>query len=156
MFKLSDNIDGVLVRSLPKHEDERGWLSELYRTDELDHQVALCYLSWTKPGKARGPHEHRCQSDYFAFLGPGSFRLYLWDTREDSKTHLHRMRLDVGEDNPVAVLVPPRVVHAYKCVSEQRGLVVNLPDKLYAGVLRKQEVDEVRHEDKEDTPFLLD
>jgi dTDP-4-dehydrorhamnose 3,5-epimerase len=66
------------------------------------------------------------------------------------------MRLDVGEDNPVTVLVPPRVVHAYKCISKNKGLVVNLPDKLYAGLQKKQEVDEIRHEDIADSPFLLD
>jgi len=156
MFRLTDHIEGVEVRSLQKHEDERGWLSELYRTDEWDHRVALCYLSWTQPGKARGPHEHLYQSDYFAFLGPGMLRLYLWDAREESKSHLDRMRLDVGADNPVVVLVPPRVVHAYKCISDQKGLVVNLPNKLYAGEQRKHEVDEIRHEDREDTPFSLD
>jgi len=156
MFTLSESIDGVVVRSLSRHEDERGWLSELYRTDEWDHQVAMCYASWTLPGKARGPHEHVYQSDCFAFLGPGTFRLYLWDARQECKTHQQRMRLDVGEENPVVVLVPPRVVHAYKCISEDKGLVVNLPDKLYAGEQRKQEVDEIRHEDKENTPFSLD
>jgi dTDP-4-dehydrorhamnose 3,5-epimerase len=156
MFILADEIDGVLVRSLSKHEDERGWLSELYRSDEWDHQVAMCYASWTLPGKARGPHGHVYQSDCFAFLGPGTFRLYLWDAREESKTHEHRMRLDVGEENPAVVLVPPRVVHAYKCISENKGLVVNLPDKLYAGEQRKREVDEIRYEEKGDTPFLLD
>jgi len=62
----------------------------------------------------------------------------------------------VGEENPVVVLVPPRVVHAYKCISGEKGLVMNLPDKLYGGVLRKQEVDEIRHEDKADSPLLLD
>jgi dTDP-4-dehydrorhamnose 3,5-epimerase len=116
----------------------------------------MCYASWTLPGKARGPHEHVYQSDCFAFFGPGTFRLYLWDAREESRTHLQRMRLDVGEDRPVAVLVPPRVVHAYKCISEERGLVVNLPDKLYAGLLRTREVDEIRHEDKAHSSFLLD
>jgi dTDP-4-dehydrorhamnose 3,5-epimerase len=156
MYSLSESIDGVLVRTLSKHEDERGWLCELYRNDEWDHQAAMCYASWTLPGKARGPHEHVYQSDCFAFLGPGMFRLYLWDARQESKTYLHRMRLDVGEEESVAVLVPPRVVHAYKCISEEKGLVMNLPDKLYAGVQRKQEVDEIRHEDTQDSPFLLD
>ncbi len=156
MFTLSEVIDGVIVQPLRRHEDERGWLSELYRGDEWDHQVAMCYMSWTKPGTSRGPHEHTFQSDYFAFLGPGRFRVYLWDTRQESKTYLHRMRLDVGEDKAVAILVPPRVVHAYKCISEEMGLVVNLPDKLYAGVQRGQEVDEIRHEERKDTPFLLD
>lgn len=156
MFTLADHIDGVIVRSLSRHMDERGWLTELYRGDEWDHRVAMCYASWTLPGKARGPHEHCYQSDCFAFLGPGRFCLYLWDTREESKTYLERMRIEVGQNNPVAVLVPPRVVHAYKCISEENGLVVNLPDKLYAGLLRKDEVDEIRHEEKEDSPFVLD
>jgi dTDP-4-dehydrorhamnose 3,5-epimerase len=156
MFTLSESIDGVVVRFLRKHEDERGWLSELYRSDEWDHEVTMCYLSWTQPGKARGPHEHIHQSDFFAFLGPGMFRLYLWDTREESETHLDRVRLDVGADNPAVVLVPPGVVHAYKCISDEKGLVVNLPDRLYAGEQRKQEVDEIRHEDKADSPFVLD
>ena len=156
MFTLSDRIEGVIVKSLSRYEDERGWLSELYRTDEWDHQVALCYLSWTHPGKARGPHEHVYQSDYFAFMGPGMLRLYLWDVREESKTYLHRMRLEVGEDNPVAVWVPPRVVHAYKCISNEKSLVVNLPDKLYGGGQRRSTVDEIRHEDEANTPFSLD
>ena len=156
MFTLSDGIDGVVVRSLRKHEDERGWLSELYRSDEWDHRVAMCYLSWTNPGKARGPHEHIEQSDCFAFLGPGMFRLYLWDARKESETYMKRMRLDVGEGNPVTVRVPPRVVHAYRCISGMKGLVVNLPDRLYAGEQRKEKVDEMRHEDKQDTPFHLD
>ena len=156
MFHLVDYIEGVTVRSLTKQEDERGWLSELYRTDEWKHRPAMCYASWTLPGKARGPHEHTHQSDCFAFLGPGTFRLYLWDARERSKTYGQRMRLDVGEERPVTVLVPPRVVHAYKCISDQKGLVVNLPDRLYAGEHRKEAVDEIRHEDKQDTPYHLD
>ena len=156
MYTLAEEIEGVILRSLSRHEDERGWLRELYRADEWEHRPAMCYASWTFPGKARGPHEHVHQSDCFAFLGPGMFRLYLWDHRKESKTYLQRMRLDVGEQKPVAVVVPPGVVHAYKCISEEKGLVVNLPDRLYAGEQRKDPVDEIRHEDKVDSPFTLD
>lgn len=156
VFSLEESIEGVRTQELSKFEDERGWLTELYRTDEWDHQVALCYLSWTNPGMARGPHEHIYQSDCFAFVGPGMFRLYLWDSRAESKTYRKRMRIDVGEENPVLVYVPPRVVHAYKCISEGNGLVVNLPDKLYKGIQRKDEVDEIRHEEMTDSPFILD
>jgi len=155
-FELVRHLEGVVVRSLSVHRDERGWLSEIYRGDELDHRAALCYLSWTNPGKSRGPHEHIFQSDFFAFLGPGTFRLYLWDMRPESKTCRGRMRLEVGADNPTTVLVPPRVVHAYSCISQESGMVINLPDKLYRGIGRLEGVDEIRHEDKPDSPFILD
>ena len=155
-FKLAVTMEGVVVRSLSRHRDDRGWLAELYRTDELDHQVAMFYVSWTKPGKARGPHEHIFQSDYFLFVGPGIFRVYLWDTRPESKSYLTRMRLDVGEENPIALLVPPRVVHAYRCISKQDGQVINLPDKLYKGVQKLHPVDEIRHEERGETDFIFD
>ena len=47
---------------------------------------AMAYISMTRPGVARGPHEHREQADYFAFIGPSNFKVYLWDARDDSPT----------------------------------------------------------------------
>ncbi len=156
-FVLSDSIGGVIVRSLKRHEDMRGWLTELYRCDELDHRAAMCYLSVTYPGKARGPHEHVYQSDLFAFVSAGMFRVYLWDMRKESPTFLHRMRFEAGIQHPLVVLVPPRVVHAYRCVSSEPGIVINLPDRLYKGIGRSEHVDEIRHEDQgEGSPFILD
>jgi len=156
-FIQSDRIDGVRIRMMKRFEDERGWLSELYRRDEWDHQVALCYVSSTHPGVARGPHEHVYQADFFAFLGPGVFRVYLWDTRKESPTYLHRIRIEAGDNNPHAVYVPPRVVHAYKNISKEKGLVINLPDRLYRGVGKSEGVDEMRYENMlSGNVFVLD
>ena len=80
---LDGDIDGVVFRPLSAYRDRRGWLTELYREDELAAALrpVMAYVSETLPGVARGPHEHVDQTDYFAFLGPGEFRLYLWDAR---------------------------------------------------------------------------
>ena len=152
------SIDGVVVKPLKRFEDARGWLIELCRDDELPpaNRPAMAYISQTLPGVARGPHEHRDQADFFAFVGPGDFKLYLWDTREDSPTYNVRQSLLVGESNFQAVVVPPGVVHAYKNVSPGPGIVFNAPNRLYAGEGRKHPVDEIRHEDLADSPFLLD
>ncbi|MHA1344662.1 MAG: dTDP-4-dehydrorhamnose 3,5-epimerase family protein, partial [Promethearchaeota archaeon] len=59
------------------------------------------------------------------------------------------------EDNPLQIIVPPGVVHAYRNVSKTtRGMVLNFPDRLYAGWGKKEKVDEIRHEDKEDEFFM--
>jgi dTDP-4-dehydrorhamnose 3,5-epimerase len=56
-----------------------------------------------------------------------------------------------GEDRPLALLVPPGVVHAYRNVSRGIvGWVFNYPDRLYAGRGRNEPVDEVRHEERQD------
>jgi len=147
-------IEGVLVKSLRRFADHRGWLIELFRDDELPpgFDPAMAYISSTKPGIARGPHEHVHQTDGFAFVD-GAFQLYLWDTRSGRpQTHL---RLLVGEQNPVFVTVPPGVVHAYRNVCDRDAFVVNLPDTLYAGKNRAEPVDEIRHEDDPDSRFPL-
>lgn len=128
---------------------------ELFRDDELPNSFdpAMGYLSVTHPGVARGPHEHVDQTDGFAFLS-GSFRLYLWENRPDAGEA--RLVMDVGEDNPVFVTVPPGVVHAYKNVGVVDAFVLNFPDQLYAGVNRSQPIDEIRHEEDEDSRFGMD
>lgn len=151
-------IRDVVVRPLAKHLDERGWLSELFRSDELEGipSPAMAYVSMTAPGVARGPHEHVEQTDYFCFLGPANFKIYLWDSRPGSDTFGTKQVVYAGADAPKTVVVPPGVVHAYKNVGTESGLVFNAPDRLYAGQGRKHPVDEIRHEDAQDSPFLLD
>jgi dTDP-4-dehydrorhamnose 3,5-epimerase len=53
----------------------------------------------------------------------------------------------VGESNPAAVWVPPGVVHAYRNVGTVPGLVINAPNRLYAGWGKGEPVDEIRHEE---------
>jgi dTDP-4-dehydrorhamnose 3,5-epimerase len=150
-------IEGVIIRPLKRHEDKRGWLIELFRHDELDAEFhpAMSYVSMTRPGIARGPHEHRDQADLFAFVGPSTFRLWLWDNRPDSPTHGKRHILDAGPDTPTMVVVPAGVVHAYKNIGESDGLVFNAPNRLFMGPGKQQPVDEIRHEDDPDSPFQL-
>jgi len=150
-------IDGVTFRPLAPHKDHRGWLIELYREDELpaDEHPVMAYVSETLPGVARGPHEHVDQTDYFAFLGPGEFLLYLWDARAASPTRGHCMRVAVGQSNRQCVVVPPGVVHAYKNVGQTPGWVFNAPNRLYAGAGKREPVDEIRHEDAMETAYRL-
>jgi dTDP-4-dehydrorhamnose 3,5-epimerase len=149
-------IEGVIIKKLEKFSDERGWLAEIFRNDEIKYQPAMAYVSVTKPGVARGPHEHKVQSDFFVFSGPGVFKLYLWDNRKESKTFEQKEILEVGENNPAAILVPPGVVHGYKCISEVPAHSINLPDKLYKGVNKKEEVDEIRWEKDPNSLFKID
>ncbi|MBF0465604.1 MAG: dTDP-4-dehydrorhamnose 3,5-epimerase family protein [Nitrospirae bacterium] len=153
MYK-DGNIEGVTIKELRFFNDARGWLAEIYRTDELPEGLTpvMSYISMTKPGVARGPHEHVEQTDIFIFLT--NFTLYLWDRREHSPTHKNRIVLRDSKNK--IVVVPPGVVHAYKNADTVDGMVINLPDRLYAGKGKKEPVDEIRWEDSDDSPYKLD
>jgi dTDP-4-dehydrorhamnose 3,5-epimerase len=150
-------IEGVIVRELQVFNDSRGWLVELFRNDELiaEYFPAMAYVSLTFPGVARGPHEHKEQADYFCFLGPSTFRIYLWDNRPDSPTFEQHWHLDAGENRKISLIVPPGVVHAYKNIGDRDGIVYNAPNRLYAGQGKGQPVDEIRHEDDPSGKFSI-
>ena len=152
-------IQDVVVYPLRKFVDERGWLAELFRHDDLAEEFypVMAYLSVTEPMVQRGPHEHVDQADLFCFIGTGNFKLRLWDNREDSPTFRNVMTMFVGADNPQAVIIPKGVVHAYKNISTtEKGVVVNCPNRLYMGENKAEEIDEIRHEDDPDTIFRME
>ncbi len=152
-------IADVFVYPLKKYVDERGWLAELFRHDEIAEEFypAMAYISFTEPNVQRGPHEHTDQTDLFCFLGEGNFKLRLWDNRKDSPTYRYVMTLLVGADNPQAVIVPKGVAHAYKNISAtEKGMVINCPNRLFMGEGKKEAIDEIRHEDDPQTIFRID
>jgi dTDP-4-dehydrorhamnose 3,5-epimerase len=150
-------IEGIIIKELKIYNDKRGWLMELFRQDELkaSDMPVMAYVSLTFPGVTRGPHEHKDQTDYFCFIGPSTFRVYLWDNRPDSPTFGKSWQIDAGENNKLSLIVPPGVVHAYKNIGNGDGIVYNAPNRLYAGHGKSQPVDEIRHEDDPDGKFRI-
>jgi dTDP-4-dehydrorhamnose 3,5-epimerase len=151
-------IEGIVWRPLKKFNDPRGWLCELFRDDDVpkEFQPVMAYISMTQAGVARGPHEHADQADYFCFLGPSDFKVYLWDNRKKSPTFGIRQVRVVGESDPAMLIIPAGVVHAYCNVGSSQGIVFNCPNRLYKGWGRKEPVDEIRHEDDSSSPYRLD
>jgi dTDP-4-dehydrorhamnose 3,5-epimerase len=157
---------GTYLYKLQKHEDSRGFVIEGFRSDWPkinDFVQEMAYFSVTKPGVSRGPHEHGHQSDFFVFCGPGAFEIRLWDIRGLDRGNTAALKKApsfkeiVGQDPFMsAILVPPGVVHGYKCISSTFGVVINLPDKLYKGYKKLEDVDEIRWEAMQSNPFKMD
>ena len=148
-------IDDVLVADLIKHQDERGWLMEMYRSDEMAGVClpTMAYVSETLPGVIRGPHLHFEQTDHFVVVGEQTFEFCVWDDRPDHATFGNRMIIKAGGETPRRITIPHRLVHAYRNVSERPARLLNFPSSLYAGENRKSPVDEIRFEEILEHPF---
>ncbi len=97
----------------------------------------------------------------YLLLGAGgqlgtAFRSLLSDRGQESAGYGKRMVIFAGADAPKAVAVPPGVVHAYRNISLESGLVFNAANQLFAGKGRQEPVDEIRWEGVDDFPFGLD
>ena len=112
---------------LRRHFTAAGVVADIYHEQllRLAGLPALNYLIETPPNATVGPHASQSEPDYLAFVGPGDFRLSLWDSRANSTTHGNRIECVLGRSDPQGVFIPPGVVHSFKNIGEQIGCVLN-------------------------------
>lgn len=124
-------IDGVQVKQLAIHEDERGRLMEILRVDDsLFKKFGQTYMTVCKPGFAKAWHRHKVQWDNFTCVS-GTMRLVMYDAREDSPTKGELQEFLISQDNPILVTIPPMVFHGFECASEEEAITINTPTEPY-------------------------
>jgi len=124
-------IDGVSVKKLKPIPDERGRVMEMLRSDDESFQkFGQCYLTTAYPGVVKAWHYHQKQTDYFTCIA-GMMKLVLHDSREDSPTHGEVNEFILGVHDPKLVVIPPGVMHGFKCISDTEAMVINCPTECY-------------------------
>ncbi len=66
------------------------------------------------------------------------------------------MTLFAGQNNPLAILIPKGIVHAYVNVGEVPGTIINCPNRLYCGEGRAEAPDDIRYEGESASIFRMD
>ncbi len=124
-------IEGVKVRDLRKIRDDRGWLMEIFRSDWPEFQkFGQTYMTTCKPGVIKAWHYHRLQWDHFVPI-KGNALVGLYDSREDSPTKGTIQEVEIWENEPKFVRIPPLVYHGFTPLDDEEIWVVNTPTELY-------------------------
>lgn len=124
-------IEGVVVKQLSVHPDDRGRLMEILRADDpLFERFGQVYVTTTYPGVVKAWHLHKRQTDNMCAVA-GMFRVALYDARDGSPTRGTLQEVYMGVHRPVLLRIPPGVYHGWLCVSGEEGIVVNVPDQPY-------------------------
>jgi dTDP-4-dehydrorhamnose 3,5-epimerase len=133
-------IEGVVVKRLEVHPDQRGRLMEILRCDDaVFRKFGQIYMTTVYPGVVKAWHYHKVQEDNFAAL-VGMVQVALYDPRDGSPTKGEVVVLHAGVHNPVLVHVPPFIYHGFKNVGTEEAIVVNCPTEPY----NPQQPDEFR------------
>lgn len=112
-------IEGVVVKPLVTHRDERGFFRELIRVTDPFFQEGFGQWSHSVmyTGTAKAWHVHRKQVDWWYVAG-GVLKVVLYDLRPDSSSYRKQMELLLGENEEPRVLkIPAGVAHGCKCLS---------------------------------------
>jgi dTDP-4-dehydrorhamnose 3,5-epimerase len=116
MAVLVPTIDGVEVKELVTHSDERGFFREVIReTDEFFGHFGQWSHSLMYPGTAKAWHVHARQTDWWYCIG--ALKVALYDTREGSPTRGRLMEFFMGDQYGArSVKIPPGVAHGCRAL----------------------------------------
>jgi dTDP-4-dehydrorhamnose 3,5-epimerase len=132
-------IHGVRTKPLKTIADDRGWLYEMRRDEELFLGFGQVYLTAVYPGVVKAWHCHEKQTDHFTIVS-GMAKFVLADLREDSATRGEINELFIGDQNRLLVQIPPGVYHGMKGIGPATALAINCPTEPY----RHDKPDEIR------------
>jgi dTDP-4-dehydrorhamnose 3,5-epimerase len=129
-MKLSSiTIDGVVLKQLVTHADERGFFREVIRESDgfFDHfgqwSHSLMYAGTTKAW-----HIHQKQTDWWYAIG--AIKVALYDTREGSPTKGQLMELLMGDLHVTCLKIPPGVAHG--CHALQLSHLLYITSRVYS------------------------
>jgi dTDP-4-dehydrorhamnose 3,5-epimerase len=121
---MSDTIHGVEVKQLVTHADERGYFREVIRASDDIFPEGFGQWSHSRMyhGVAKAWHVHECQTDWW-YVGVGTIKVALYDTRPESPTRGQLQELFMGEGHtPIVLKIPPGVAHGCKVLSAEAHL----------------------------------
>ncbi len=113
-----NTIDGVSVKKIVRHNDERGYFAELFKEGETGfHKIAQTSYALTNPGVIKAFHFH----DYWEtwVVIEGEAQVVMYDGREDSQTKGMTQVVYAGVKNPLVLSIPPGVAHGYKVIGDE-------------------------------------
>jgi dTDP-4-dehydrorhamnose 3,5-epimerase len=118
MADSNPTIDGVEIKDLVTHPDERGFFREIIRVTDPFFAEGFGQLSHSMmyPGTAKAWHIHKTQVDWW-YVPLGALKVALYDARPGSATHGVTMELFLGENYPAKALkIPPGVAHGCRAI----------------------------------------
>lgn len=137
-------IDGVIIKELITHVDERGFFRELIRATDDFFAEGFGQLSHSLvyPGIIKAWHAHREQSQW-TYVISGTLKVVLYDSRTASPTFRQQMEFPAGEQQTACVYCfPPGVMHGYRCINGPAQVIY-----ITSGVYDPQDEIRIRHDD---------
>ena len=125
-------IDGMHIRPLTTHVDQRGSVMEIFdpRWNWHAEPLVFSYCFTIRPGVVKGWSLHREHEDRYAILH-GEMELVVFDPRPESPTCGSISRVVLSERQRCLVNVPKNVWHADHNIGTTDVLVVNFPTTPY-------------------------
>lgn len=124
-------IHGAQLVPRVRHADDRGYVTEILRSDDPHFQrFGQVYVTTCREGVVKAWHKHRKQTDHFYVIS-GTMKVALYDDREDSPTRGEYQVEILGERGKDALLIIPNDVWHGMMSLDGFSALINVPTELY-------------------------
>lgn len=96
------------IEPLDRHEDDRGWVSEIYSGD-LGDSLQNIHLGTMRPDAVRGNHVHSDSREWIVFHHPNIH--VRWENGDEI--------IDAVTDEPSLIQIPSGIPHGFKNESSE-------------------------------------
>lgn len=101
-------MNKVIVKKIDKKVDDRGWLVEFLKKEDVTGDFGQFYVTTAHPGKIKANHYHLRKVEWFCVIR-GTGELVLEDIRKGN-----RRSIIMSEENMFVVKIPPFIAHGIK------------------------------------------
>jgi dTDP-4-dehydrorhamnose 3,5-epimerase len=118
-------INGVAVKKITKHPDERGYFLEIIRSTDGFFAEGFAQLSHSHmiDGVVKAWHIHKSQIDWW-YVVSGNIKAVLYDPRIDSSTYKQINEFSLGVDSdPMVLKIPAGIAHGLKVLKGPADLI---------------------------------
>lgn len=125
-------IEGVRMRELVLHTDDRGTVCEMFdpRWGWHPDPLVFSYFYTIRPGLIKGWAMHKTHEDRYCLL-QGEMKVVLYDARPEASTFREIREIYLTEHRRQLLSIPIGVWHADQNVGSKDCLIVNFPTIQY-------------------------
>ena len=106
------------IKKLTVHKDDRGWLAEIFRPEDVGKTFGQVLVTTAKPGQTKGNHYHKRKREWYCVVKGRGF-LIVVDRKTGKKTEL-----EMGDNNMVAVEIPKGSLHAINNIGRSEMILI--------------------------------
>ncbi len=116
-------LEGVKIKKLVTHCDDRGYFREILRDDDnLLSRFGQTSMTLTYPGVIKAFHWHKKQDDLW-YVARGMVKVVLYDMRHGSSTYGKTQVICAGQENPILIVIPKGVAHGYQVLGKDPAIL---------------------------------
>jgi len=108
----------IKLSKLDKKVDDRGFVVEILRSEQVNAAFGQIFISTVKPGKVKGNHYHKRKREWYSVVS-GKVTVHFVDVKTGEKK-----KVVLDSKNPALLTINPGISHAITNEGKEEAIII--------------------------------